>query len=35
MNDYLDLWMDIDYGNTLNGTKARVENDEKHIFLCN
>ena len=23
--------MDIDYGNTLNGTKARGENDEKHI----
>lgn len=25
------VWMDIDYGNTLNGTKARGENDEKHI----
>lgn len=25
------VWMDIDYGNTLNGTKARHENDEKHI----
>ena len=25
------VWMDIDYGNTLNGTKARSENDEKHI----
>lgn len=23
--------MDIDYSNTLNGTKARGENDEKHI----
>ena len=25
------VWMDIDYSNTLNGTKARGENDEKHI----
>jgi len=25
------VWMDIDYGNTLNGTKAREDNDEKHI----
>jgi DNA modification methylase len=25
------VWMDIDYSNTLNGTKARAENDEKHI----
>ncbi len=25
------VWMDIDYGNTLNGSKARGENDEKHI----
>ena len=28
------VWMDIDYGNTLNGTKARGENDEKHICLA-
>ena len=28
------VWMDIDYGNTLNGTKARSENDEKHICLA-
>ena len=26
--------MDIDYSNTLNGTKARGENDEKHICLA-
>lgn len=25
------VWMDIDYSNTLNGTKARGDNDEKHI----
>ena len=25
------VWMDIDYSNTLNGTRARGENDEKHI----
>lgn len=25
------VWMDINYSNTLNGTKARGENDEKHI----
>jgi len=25
------VWMDIDYGNTLNGTQARDERDEKHI----
>lgn len=25
------VWMDIDYSNTLNGIKARGENDEKHI----
>lgn len=25
------VWMDIDYSNTLNATKARGENDEKHI----
>lgn len=25
------VWMDIDYSNTLNGTNARGENDEKHI----
>lgn len=25
------VWMDIDYSNTLNGMKARGENDEKHI----
>lgn len=25
------VWMDIDYSNTLNGTNARAENDEKHI----
>lgn len=25
------VWMDIDYGNTLNGTQAREEKDEKHI----
>jgi DNA modification methylase len=25
------VWMDIDYGNTLNGAKGRTENDEKHI----
>lgn len=25
------VWMDIDYTNTLNGIKARHENDEKHI----
>jgi DNA modification methylase len=25
------VWMDIDYGNTLNGTQARDEKDEKHI----
>ncbi|MEO7048907.1 MAG: DNA methyltransferase [Ferruginibacter sp.] len=25
------VWMDIDYGNTLNGIKGRAENDEKHI----
>jgi len=28
------VWMDIDYSNTLNGTKARGENDEKHICLA-
>lgn len=25
------VWMDIDYGKTLNGTQAREEKDEKHI----
>lgn len=25
------VWMDIDYSNTLNGSKARGGNDEKHI----
>lgn len=25
------VWMDIDYGNTLNGRAGRGENDEKHI----
>ena len=25
------VWMDIDYSNTLNGMKARGDNDEKHI----
>ena len=25
------VWMDIDYSNTLNATKGRDENDEKHI----
>lgn len=25
------VWMDIDYSNTLNGNKARGDNDEKHI----
>lgn len=25
------VWMDIDYGNTLNGRSGRDENDEKHI----
>ena len=25
------VWMDIDYGNTLNGREAREEKDEKHI----
>lgn len=25
------VWMDINYSNTLNGTKARDNNDEKHI----
>ena len=25
------VWMDIDYSNTLNGTRARGDNDEKHI----
>jgi DNA modification methylase len=25
------VWMDIDYGDTLNGTKGREEKDEKHI----
>lgn len=25
------VWMDIDYGNTLNGRKGRMEKDEKHI----
>lgn len=25
------VWMDIDYGNTLNRTEAREEKDEKHI----
>lgn len=25
------VWMDIDYGDTLNATKGRCENDEKHI----
>lgn len=25
------VWMDIDYSNTLNGVKARGDNDEKHI----
>lgn len=25
------VWMDIDYSNTLNGNKARGENDERHI----
>lgn len=25
------VWMDIDYGDTLNGTQAREEEDEKHI----
>jgi len=25
------VWMDIDYGNTLNKNQARDENDEKHI----
>jgi DNA modification methylase len=25
------VWMDIDYGDTLNGRKARDERDEKHI----
>lgn len=25
------VWMDIDYGNTLNGRDGRDENDEKHI----
>lgn len=25
------VWMDIDYGKTLNGTQAREERDEKHI----
>lgn len=25
------VWMDIDYSNTLNGNKARSEQDEKHI----
>ena len=25
------VWMDIDYGNTLNKTEARAEKDEKHI----
>lgn len=25
------VWMDIDYSNTLNGSAARGENDEKHI----
>lgn len=25
------VWMDINYSNTLNGMKARGENDEKHI----
>ena len=25
------VWMDIDYGNTLNGRDAREEKDEKHI----
>jgi DNA modification methylase len=25
------VWMDIDYGKTLNGREARHENDERHI----
>lgn len=25
------IWMDIDYGNTLNGSDAREDKDEKHI----
>ena len=25
------VWMDIDYSNTLNGNKAREDNDERHI----
>lgn len=28
------VWMDIDYSDTLNGNKARDENDEKHICLA-
>ena len=28
------VWMDIDYGNTLNAQSGRDENDEKHICLA-